>query len=71
MSQKMAWFSNAKPDLANEFDTFNVTLLNNKHTYKELLISLRNDNNSNKAIRFLASEFKLIEEVYSPDFSYK
>ena len=65
----MAWFSNAKPDLSQNFTSFDITLLNNKHTSKTHLTSTRNELNAKKAIEFLASEFDLKEEIYSPDFS--
>ncbi len=39
-TQKMAWFSNANPDLALTFQKSDVTLLNEKHTKREMLISL-------------------------------
>lgn len=68
-SQKMAWFSAAKPDLASEFNAFDITLLNDKHTKKEMLITLTNDDISKKTITYLEENFNLKHEVYSPDFS--
>jgi hypothetical protein len=68
-SQKMAWFSIARPDLATGFNAFDINLLNHKHTQRELLISFRNIDNANKAIDFLETNFDLKHEIYSPDFS--
>ena len=67
-SQKMAWFSVAKPDLASEFNAFDINLLNDKHTKKEMLISLTNNETAKKTIDFLSSNFDLQYEIYSPDF---
>ncbi len=67
-TQKMAWFSDAKPDLGTNFISLDITLLNNKHTQKELLISLRKENKSKRTIEFLNKNFNLKEEIYSPDF---
>ena len=68
-NQKMAWFSAAQPDMALEFNAFDVTLLNNKHTQKEMLISLSNEAICKTTIEYLESEFNLKHEIYSPDFS--
>ncbi|WP_408041400.1 hypothetical protein [Tenacibaculum amylolyticum] len=67
--QKMAWFSIANPDLALSYYRNDITLLNNKHTEKEVLVSLDNEALANKTIQFLEENFGLIHEVYSPDFS--
>jgi len=68
-NQKMAWFSDAKPDMATEFNTYDITLLNNKHTQKEMLVSLSNEAICNTTIDYLEREFNLKHEIYSPDFS--
>ncbi|MBU2995314.1 hypothetical protein KO500_02670 [Cellulophaga baltica] len=67
-SQKMAWFSVAKPDLASDFNAFDITLLNKKYTQKEMLVSLSNEAICKIAINFLEKEFGLQHEVYSPNF---
>ncbi|MDB4180976.1 hypothetical protein N9611_01855 [Flavobacteriaceae bacterium] len=68
-NQKMAWFSAAKPDLSLEYNAFDITLLNDKHTQKETLISLSNKGISKKAVEYLVTNFSMICEIYSPDFS--
>lgn len=68
-SQKMAWFSIANPDLALSYYRSDITLLNNKHTEKEILVSLDNEAIADQTIQFLQENFGLILEVYSPDFS--
>ena len=68
-SQKFAFFSAARPDLANEFKAFDIYLLNQKHTKKAKLFTLRKEKNSKLAIDFLIAHGKLKFEVYSPDFS--
>ncbi|PHS67021.1 MAG: hypothetical protein COB12_05015 [Flavobacterium sp.] len=67
-SQKLAWFSVAKPDLATEFKSFEINILNNKHTRREPIIILKDEKNVDPAISFLTSNFSLKNEVYSPDF---
>jgi hypothetical protein len=68
-NQKLAWFSAAQPDMASEFNAFDITLLNNKHTQKEILVSLSNEAICKATIDYLESEFNLKHEIYSPDFS--
>jgi hypothetical protein len=67
-SQKLAWFSVAKPDLATEFNSFEINILNNKHTKREAIMVLKDEKNVKPAISFLISNFPLKNEVYSPDF---
>ncbi|EDM44797.1 hypothetical protein SCB49_14535 [unidentified eubacterium SCB49] len=67
-SQKFAWFSVAKPDLADAFDTFEINILNDKHTKRHPIIFLKNKGNVAPTIDFLTSNFDLKNEVYSPDF---
>lgn len=67
--QKYMFFSAAKPDLAYQFNSFDVCLLNDKHTRRRTLVSLKNEENVQNAIRFLSANFNLKFEVYSPDFS--
>lgn len=67
--QKFAFFTSANPDLAERFNAFDVCLLNNKHTKRLKLISLKKEVNSQNAIRFLNTNFSLKYETYSPDFS--
>ncbi|CAL2062592.1 hypothetical protein [Tenacibaculum sp. 190524A05c] len=68
-SQKMAWYSLANPDQALSYDRNDVTLLNDKHTQKTLLISLEDENLANETVSFLEENFDLTLETYSPDFS--
>ena len=67
--QKMAWFSIANPDQALSYHKNDITLLNDKHTRKELLVSLDDENLANKTISFLEENFNLTFETYSPDFN--
>ncbi|QKX03481.1 hypothetical protein HN014_00625 [Aquimarina sp. TRL1] len=68
-SQKMAWFTVANPDLSTVFNSFDVTLLNDKHTIKDPLVSLNSNDLAEKSIEFLEQNFDLKFEIYSPDFS--
>ena len=67
-SQKLAWFSAARPDLAFDFNAFDINLLNDKHTQKEMLVSLSNNDIAKKTIDFLNTNFDLKYEIYSPNF---
>ncbi len=67
--QKMAWFSAARPDLDTIYNHFDITLLNDKHTVKEKLISLEKEKFVDLSIEFLEQNFCLVYEQYSPDFS--
>ncbi len=67
--QKMAWFSIANPDQALSYHKNDITLLNDKHTRKELLVSLDDENLANKTVSFLEENFDLTFETYNPDFS--
>lgn len=67
--QKLAFFTSANPDLSEQFNSFDLCLLNDKHTRRHVLISLKNEENVQNAIRFLSANFNLKFEVYSPDFS--
>lgn len=67
--QKMAWFSVASPDQSLTYQKNDVTLLNDKHTHKELLISLNDEVLAQKTITFLEENFGILYEDYNPDFS--
>jgi hypothetical protein len=68
-SQKFAFFSAANPDASHSFNTFDIYLLNEKHTEKDMLISLKKEKNSKLATDFLTSFRNFRYEIYSPDFS--
>lgn len=68
-SQKYAFFSAASPDASHSFNSFDLYLLNKKHTEKNLLISLKKEKNSKLAKDFVASFKDFNYELYSPDFS--
>lgn len=69
-SRKYAFFSAAKPDLASSFNSFEVYILNERHTKRDLLMRLKSKEKAEKAIEFLCSEQLLKHEVYSPNFGY-
>lgn len=66
--QKYPFFSSARPDLAYDFNAFDIYLLNERHTKKKRLLSLKIESNSKKAIDFLTENTNLNYEVYSPNF---
>lgn len=65
-SQKYSWFSDARPDLASDFNSFEINILNDRHTKIEALMDLSNEKIAQKAVDFLVSNFDLKFEVYSP-----
>ncbi|MEM7381742.1 MAG: hypothetical protein AAF361_11170 [Bacteroidota bacterium] len=67
-SQKYSFFSAARPDLAHEFNAFDVYLLNQRHTRKLKILSLKKEEKSQMAINFLMEHTGLKHEIYSPDF---
>ena len=67
-SQKLAFFSAARPDLATEFNSFEINILNERHTKREEIIILKDKVNAEKAIKFLTLHFDLTHEIYSPNF---
>lgn len=68
-AQKYAFFSAAKPDLASTDFYFDFYLLNKKHTIKELIISVKNEDHKTMITDFLDNNTNLTKEIYSPDFS--
>ena len=67
--QKYAFVSAANPDASHSFNTFDIYLLNKKHTEKEMLISLKKEQKSKLASDFISSFIGFTCEIYSPDFS--
>lgn len=68
-SQKMIWFSIAKPDLATSFNSFEVFVLNERHIKRDSVMYFASEENANKAIEFLTTDFPLRHELFSPNFS--
>ena len=67
-SQKLAWFSGAKPDLAVEYKSFEINILNDRHTKREPILDLKKKENVEPTIQFLTSNFDLKYEKYNPNF---
>tara|TARA_R110000772_G_scaffold84356_2_gene178117 strand:+ start:1012 stop:1614 length:603 start_codon:yes stop_codon:yes gene_type:complete len=56
------------PDSAYSLISYDIYLLNNKHTQKQFVMSLKNELESKKATDFIAKYSKFVFEIYSPDF---
>jgi len=67
--QKFAFFSAAKPDLATSFNALEINILNDRHTVREEIITIKMTENADRTIKFLTTNFNLKNEVFSPDFS--
>lgn len=68
-SQKYAFVSSANPDQGESFYTYELFLLNDKHTKRDSIIYLSNKEKADKAKDFLVEKFYLRHEIFSPDFS--
>ena len=64
-----AFASISQPDSTVSFNSFEIHLLNDKHTTKHKVIALKKENKANETIDFLTKHSKLRHEIYSPDFS--
>lgn len=64
--QKFAFFSAAKPDLAEKVSIKKVFLLNEKHTKKELVLSTKKIESAKKIIEEINAEFNFKFKNYSP-----
>lgn len=62
--QKLAWISDAKPDLATEYYSYNIYLLNDSHTRRKAIMELKKKENVEKTIDFLVKNFDLKYEKY-------
>ena len=66
-SQKLAFFSAAKPDLNESFNSFEIFVLNKTHYKRDSIIYFKNESSAKKAIEFITQDFSLRHEVFSPD----
>lgn len=57
------------PDFSNSINSFEIYLLDNKHTVKRKILTLKDEDRANATIQFIAKHSKLRHEIYSPDFS--
>ncbi|WP_121905682.1 hypothetical protein [Ulvibacter antarcticus] len=62
-------FSVASTDASYGLINYDIFLLNEKHTKKKYVMSLRNEMISKKASEFISMNSNLKFEIYSPDFS--
>lgn len=67
--QRGAYMSLANPEFSTTFNSFEVYVLNERHTKRSLLISLKKENNAKKALEFVVENTEMSQEIYSPDFS--
>lgn len=66
--QRLGFMSSAKPNMCEEFECFDVNILNENHTKRNNIISLKKETNSQKAVNFLTSKLHLKHEIYHPNF---
>jgi hypothetical protein len=67
-SQKLSFFSAAKPDLGEQFNSYEIFVLTENHVKRDSVMYFKNEENAQKAIQFLTNDFPLRYEVFSPDF---
>jgi hypothetical protein len=65
-SRKLPWFSIAQPDAAVDYNSFEVNILNDKHTKREIIMELKKEENLKPTLDFLISHCDLKYESYSP-----
>ncbi len=65
-TRKLPWFSVAQPDASVDFNSFEINILNEKHTQRNVLMDLKNKKNVNPTIDFLTSNTGLTFENYNP-----
>jgi len=58
----------SNPDSSYRLISYDIYLLNDKHTKKQYLMSLRNENDSKNASEFISTYSNFKYEIYSPDF---
>ena len=58
----------ADPDSSYRMVSYDLYLLNEKHTQKTELMTLRSEIDSERASEFITKRTKLVYEIYSPDF---
>ena len=68
-TQKLPFFSAARPDMANEFNSFEINILNDKHTHREAIIDIVDEQKAAATVTFLTTHFDLQHEIFSPDFT--
>lgn len=66
---RAAFTSIANSDFSEAFNTFEIYLLNEKHTVKEKVLTLKTQEKADSAISFMTEQSRLVFELYSPDFS--
>ncbi len=68
-SLKFAFLAAASPDEAYSFNSYEIFILNEKHTKRDSLLYFKNEENAKAAINFLTANFALRNEIFSPNFS--
>jgi len=64
-----AFRSVANPKFSVSFNSFEIYLLNEKHTVKRKILTLKHEEKANFAIDFISLHSQLRKEVYRPDHS--
>ncbi|MCE4564853.1 hypothetical protein INQ51_11090 [Maribellus sp. CM-23] len=57
--QKLAWISDVKPDSGTEYYSYNLYILNDSYTKRDVIMELKKKANVEKAIDFLTKNFDL------------
>ncbi|MFV8226906.1 hypothetical protein [Christiangramia aquimixticola] len=66
-SQKFAFFSAAKPDLGESFNSFEIFILNRTHYKRDSIMYFKKEESSQEAVKFLTNDFPLKHEIFSPN----
>ncbi|MFD1095594.1 hypothetical protein [Salegentibacter chungangensis] len=68
-SQKLAFFSAARPDLSESFNSFEIFVLNENHFKRDSVMYFEEEDSAKKAVEFLTTDFPLRHEVFSPNLA--
>lgn len=66
--QKFSFVSAASPDQSESFNSFEIFVLNDRHTKRESVFYFKKEENAKLAVEFLTNDFPLKLEVFSPNF---
>ena len=62
--QKLGWISDASPDMSTKYKTYEINLLNERHTRRNPIMMLNKKENVEPTLNFLTTNFNLRPEKY-------
>jgi len=68
-SQKYPFFSVARPDLSESFNSFEIFVLNKTHYKRDSVMYFKKEKSADNVIEFLTNDFPLRHEIFSPNYA--